>query len=88
MFTLPSFLDRMKQEYSELEDDRTFLDYEIRDSRLQNKMLKIALSKQHNQCEEINQMNQTTKDEINNLTMIKANKTITDVPQKGDKHQS
>lgn len=41
-------IETIKQQYSELEDDRAFLDYEIRDSRLHNKMLKIALSKQHN----------------------------------------
>ena len=52
----------------ELEDDRKFLDYEIRDSRLQNKMLKITLSKSHNQCEELNLLNQSARDEIFDLS--------------------
>ena len=54
----------------ELEDDRKFLDYEIRDARQQNRMLKITLSKAHNQCEDQNQLNQTTKDNIMKMTMI------------------
>ena len=57
----------MKQEILELEDDRKFLDYEIRDCRIQNKMLKIALSKQHNQCEEMSVANQTVKEEIDQM---------------------
>ena len=43
-----SLLEQLKAKQMELEDDRKFLDYEIRDSRLQNKMLKITLSKSHN----------------------------------------
>ena len=57
----------MKQEILELEDDRKFLDYEIRDCRIQNKMLKIALSKQHNQCEEMSIANHTVKEEITQM---------------------
>ncbi|CDW88794.1 UNKNOWN [Stylonychia lemnae] len=71
-------LEQLRQFIDELEDDRKFLDYEIRDSRLQNKMLKITLSKQHNQCEEINILNQTTREEIsefNNLHLSNVNKS-------------
>lgn len=57
----------MKQEILELEDDRKFLDYEIRDCRIQNKMLKIALSKQHNQCEQMSEANHTVKEEIDQI---------------------
>ncbi len=58
----------MKAKQLELEDDRKFLDFEIRDSRLQNKMLKITLSKSHNQCEELNILNQSVRDEIMDLS--------------------
>eukprot|EP00347_Sterkiella_histriomuscorum_P008339 403345473 len=81
-------LDNLKNSIDELEDDRKFLDYEIRDSRLQNKMLKITLSKQHNECEEISQINQTTKDQISNLqnqTMI--NRTFNQQQEQNQQQQ-
>ena len=46
----------------ELEDDRRFLDFEIRDCRLQNQNLKVTISKTHNKCDELN----ATKDELVN----------------------
>lgn len=39
----------------ELEDDRRFLDFEIRDCRQQNQSLKVAISKIHNKVDELNQ---------------------------------
>jgi uncharacterized coiled-coil DUF342 family protein len=46
----------------ELEDDRRFLDFEIRDCRQENQNLKVTISKTHNKCDELN----ATKDELSN----------------------
>ena len=50
----------LKQKKSELEDDRRFLDFEIRDCRQQNQSLKVAISKTHNKCDDLN----ATKEEL------------------------
>lgn len=50
----------LKERKMELEDDRRFLDFEIRDCRQQNQSLKVTISKTHNKCDELN----ATKDEL------------------------
>jgi hypothetical protein len=52
----------LKERKMELEDDRRFLDLEIRDCRLQNQNLKVTISKTHNKCDEL----QATKEELEN----------------------
>lgn len=46
-------ISELRQKKSELEDDRKFLDFEIRDCRQQNQSLKITISKTHNMCDEL-----------------------------------
>ena len=53
---------QLKEQKMELDDDRRFLDFEIRDCRLQNQNLKVTISKTHNKCDELN----VTKDELVN----------------------
>ena len=54
-------IGELKERKMELDDDRKFLDFEIRDCRLQNQNLKVTISKTHNKCDELN----ATKDELN-----------------------
>jgi phage shock protein A len=53
-------ISELTEKKKELEDDRRFLDFEIRDCRQQNQSLKLAISKTHNKCDDLN----TTKGEI------------------------
>lgn len=53
-------ITELRERKMELEDDRRFLDFEIRDCRAQNQSLKVTISKTHNRCEELN----ATKDQL------------------------
>jgi chromosome segregation ATPase len=43
----------LKDKKKELEDDRRFLDFEIRDCREQNQSLKVTISRTHNANDEL-----------------------------------
>ena len=46
-------ISELREKKKELDDDRKFLDFEIRDCRQQNQSLKVTISKTHNICDDL-----------------------------------
>ena len=67
-------IGELKNKKMELEDDRRFLDFEIRDCRQENQNLKVTISKTHNKCDELN----ATKDELSNKYASAGNSKVFD----------